>query len=324
MAGYSAVAPKFQNQTCNTRNANRWIHTTDQKYGDELRHFIHRIHSSIVTYRRFFDAESAYFSICKHNTSSLPPYKHLPTSRSDTSCVETSSMLKTNGNHLEKHQMHWKTDNQNIQSVRFCYKNANICYHHRAGPCNSNQSRAKALPVGRSREAWEGREGTPGASTQSSTRSPDQEQMMSPARKQTKLSTTDGRQAKPAKYPVSENSLFRHPRPTINDFEGFLVLWNWSGCRFRLKPWNHSGSNHSSSTVNTRVVIPKRSECRDRGVRSKCSHDRVNIRQLRWFGGIPPGKSFECESLRWLEMQTLQMSCFCESGKGTFVRDGEI
>ena len=61
---------------------------------------------------------------------------------------DTSSVLKMSGDHLEKYQFTPKTGNQNIQPVRFWYKNANMpCYHHRASTCSFNQSRAEALPV---------------------------------------------------------------------------------------------------------------------------------------------------------------------------------
>ena len=42
-----------------------------------------------------------------------------------TSPWETSSVLKTNGGQLTKHLFTTKTGNQNIQPVRFWYKNAN-------------------------------------------------------------------------------------------------------------------------------------------------------------------------------------------------------
>ena len=48
-------------KTCNTRHKCRWIGTNCQKCGDELRHFIHRTHSVITTYRIFFEA--AFFNL---------------------------------------------------------------------------------------------------------------------------------------------------------------------------------------------------------------------------------------------------------------------
>ena len=98
----------FQNMQHMTHKS-RWIRTTGQKYGNALRYFIHRTYSVVVTtYRRFFEADSAYFSICKHNTiccwnTSLQP----PSDITDGGALpwETSSVLKTNGDHLEKYKV---------------------------------------------------------------------------------------------------------------------------------------------------------------------------------------------------------------------------
>ena len=79
---------------------------------------------------------------------------------------------------------------ENRQSKRstrpFLKQKCKFTYHHRAGPCNFNQSEAEALPVACSRVAGEGREGARRSSTQSTPRTRPVRNRCC-ARKQTKL-----------------------------------------------------------------------------------------------------------------------------------------
>ena len=103
-------------ETCNTH---RWILTKGQKYDGELRH-LHRNHSVVTTYRRFFEAQSVYISICKHNMSNCSRHNgHVPTSRKATHLPgqEKSSVSKTNGDHLVKYQFTTKTGVKTLNSL---------------------------------------------------------------------------------------------------------------------------------------------------------------------------------------------------------------
>ena len=73
--------------------------------GDKPRHFIHRSHSLITTHQRSFEAESAYFSIWKHNTRCCSNHSPQPTSDiidGGISPRESSIVLKTSGDHLKE------------------------------------------------------------------------------------------------------------------------------------------------------------------------------------------------------------------------------
>ena len=86
---------------------------------------MNRTHSAISTYLRSFQAESAMQT---NKTRVL--LKCFATTTSDitdggTSSWKTSSVLETNGEHMEKCKFTAKSGTENIQTVRFWYKNAN-------------------------------------------------------------------------------------------------------------------------------------------------------------------------------------------------------
>ena len=87
--------------------------------GSEIRRramIFHTLLFVITTYRRFFEAKSAYFSVWKPNTNCCY-----------TSPWETSRVVKTNGNHQESNQCTPKYGKQNIRTVfGFRNKNANV------------------------------------------------------------------------------------------------------------------------------------------------------------------------------------------------------
>ena len=92
----------------------------------------HHTHSVNTTYRRFFEAESARFLICKHNTSccsnTSPPttfWHHgwRPFSLGNSKHVENER--RSSG----KTSIHSENlGNQSVRPVRFWYKNANVLF----------------------------------------------------------------------------------------------------------------------------------------------------------------------------------------------------
>ena len=161
---------KFQNIQYTT-NKSRWNRTI--RYGDELRHFIHRTHSGIL--RRLSQPILHDF---------LQKYLAITTfTDGGTSPLETLSAFKTNGDHLESYNLLPRPAIKTFNPPASGSKMQMSCYHHHTGSWNFNQSRAEALPVACSRAAWEGREAETTSSTQSSTCLSGPEQMMSPCAK---------------------------------------------------------------------------------------------------------------------------------------------
>ena len=66
-----------------SKHATRYTNPYRSEIRRQAMDFIHRTHSVITTYRRFFEARSAHFAICKHYTrcSQTPRPNHLPPSQ---------------------------------------------------------------------------------------------------------------------------------------------------------------------------------------------------------------------------------------------------
>ena len=119
---------KFQN--CNTRHINPGESAQQVRlYGDVLRYFIHRTHCDHYSPAFLWGCQSAYISMCKHNrsgcsnTSPQPP-SHITNGR--TFSWETSSVLKTNDDHLESINSLHEIRQSKHSTRRFWYKNANV------------------------------------------------------------------------------------------------------------------------------------------------------------------------------------------------------
>ena len=215
-------------QTCKT-----WRKSDQQvkKYGDGLRHFIHRTHSVMITYRRFFEARSAYFAICKHKTSCSPitlPQPPSDITAGGNSPWKTSRVLKKNGHNLETDEFTPKTGDQNIQSAASGTKMLMFLLLHRAGSCNFNQSQAEALPMGRV-HAQLGRGGrctkVKNSVLHALPRSRADEAKLH-ARKQPRLKTILSVKQDPRLL----------PRYSLRNFQGFEIDWFWAK-RLGYNPW---------------------------------------------------------------------------------------